>query len=305
MRVEWARYPFTEEAKRGFEKLQENSISEDILKTAADRVISGIKYKNIPRIAHISDKDIKNDIKSYILARIMISILGRKIDNYIEGEVMRALSYAQHYHQENHIFNQLGIKIAENRILLRDYLRLVAPYSKMKLTNRIVKDGWVEITRPERTVILKEAIKSEVSKGLPISNNLIPENIKSRVEPYIKYITDEIIVDMPNLGNQSKDIAPCIEQIINELRNGEKVSHIKRWVMAVFLVNRGWDTDRIVNIFANQPNFNERVTKYQIQHIKSKKYSMPSCATLKTQGVCIRNCKIKNPLQYRKSDQTS
>ncbi len=300
MRVEWARYPFISEAKEGVRREAGNEITEEIIERATNRVIQAIKHKRIQMISHLNSSDIEIDIKSYIIARIMVSLINRKLENYIEGETKRALEYAQHHGQENYLFQQLGVEIKENRVSLKDYLRIIGPFTKMKLANRIVKEGWVELTDPERGVLLKEAIRREISKGLPISANLIPEELKKRLEPYLKQIQDEIAIKFKEFKGGSKDIAPCIQVIIDKLRRGDKVSHIERWVMAVFLINRGWDLDRITNIFANQENFNERTTKYQLQHIKSKGYSMPSCATLKTQGVCIQNCGIKNPLQYRK-----
>jgi DNA primase large subunit len=206
-------------------------------------------------------------------------------------------------HDEKFLMKELGIEIgADMHIPLRDYLIFGSTFSIMLLSNRSVKGGQVKISPHEINVILKEAIRHKISDGLPIRESLINEDIKKRLKPSLMEILSEISLRSPALGRQSQDLAPCMERVIEELRSGGKVPHLKRWALAVFLVKRGWDIDKIVEVFSHAPNYDEKIVRYQLDHVRAKGYLMPSCRNLITQGICVAECGIKNPLQFRKEN---
>ncbi|MEM2739048.1 MAG: DNA primase regulatory subunit PriL, partial [Candidatus Bathyarchaeia archaeon] len=74
-----------------------------------------------------------------------------------------------------------------------------------------------------------------------------------------------------------------------------------------FLVNIGMPIENIIDLFRNSSDFNERLTRYQVEHIAGERgsrtrYKPPKCQTLQTHGLCIgRNetCKqMTHPLAY-------
>lgn len=63
----------------------------------------------------------------------------------------------------------------------------------------------------------------------------------------------------------------------------------------------------VVNLFRSSADFNERMTRYQVEHIAGDrgsrtKYKPPTCETLKTHGLCPgpdQLCRrIRHPLSY-------
>jgi len=101
------------------------------------------------------------------------------------------------------------------------------------------------------------------------------------------------------------DIAypPCIKTLINSLISGENLSHHQRFAVASFLVNIGANIDAVLDLFKRSPDFNERVARYQIEHIAglrgSKKRYLPyNCVTMRSLGLCVGDCGVKNPLTY-------
>ena len=77
--------------------------------------------------------------------------------------------------------------------------------------------------------------------------------------------------------------------------------------MTSFLINAGMNIDDIVKLFTSVTDFDEEFTRYQIEHIAGirggrTRYTPPTCATLRTHGVCIntdRICeRVKHPLSY-------
>ncbi|MEM1542218.1 MAG: hypothetical protein QW101_05200 [Ignisphaera sp.] len=96
---------------------------------------------------------------------------------------------------------------------------------------------------------------------------------------------------------------PCIRKLIEDITKGENLSHHQRFALATFLINMGINIDTIVRLFSYSPDFNERITRYQIEHLaglkgSKKKYLVYSCDTMKTLGMCKAECNIKNPLIY-------
>ena len=88
---------------------------------------------------------------------------------------------------------------------------------------------------------------------------------------------------------------------------GENVSHFANFALASFLINIGFDPNEIIKFYANRPDFNERIARYQVEHIAGlrgsrTKYMTPSCSTMRTNGLCVKNGElcgnIRNPLTY-------
>jgi DNA primase large subunit len=68
----------------------------------------------------------------------------------------------------------------------------------------------------------------------------------------------------------------------------------------------GKSVDEVVLMFENAPDFNERVTRYQVEHLagikgSGTKYSVPSCQKLRNENLCfaISECEnLVNPVQF-------
>jgi DNA primase large subunit len=88
--------------------------------------------------------------------------------------------------------------------------------------------------------------------------------------------------------------------LLDDLYQNKNLSHHARWSLAIYLHKIGKSKEEILNIFSNSPDFNLNITEYQVEYIISKDYSMPSCTTLKTYGLCITECGCFNPIKYIK-----
>jgi len=96
---------------------------------------------------------------------------------------------------------------------------------------------------------------------------------------------------------------PCISAIYAALKRGENLSHHQRFVLAAFLGSIGVDKEEIVDLFRSLPDFKEKITRYQVEHIlgergAGKKYLPYSCEKMKVLGLCVADCGVKNPLQF-------
>lgn len=101
----------------------------------------------------------------------------------------------------------------------------------------------------------------------------------------------------------SSSFPPCFDKLYNDLLSGKKLTHIGNYHLAVFLFNVGYAYEDIINIYKHAPNFDEKISSYQIKKIIEKQYSTGSCETLKSNDLCVSDCKVKHPLQLLKKQK--
>ena len=95
---------------------------------------------------------------------------------------------------------------------------------------------------------------------------------------------------------------PCIREILLAARRGEHLSHHQRFALATFLLNIGAEIDYVVDVFRSMPDFNERITRYQVEHLaglrgSGKKYRVYSCEKMRSLGLCKAECGTRTPVQ--------
>jgi len=192
-----------------------------------------------------------------------------------------------------------------------DYIKNIKNMNdlKWKLTNRYLKDGYVEITKNEATRLIEEEIQSKILKKTKNRKVEPPKALKEILET-IKRITMEKTVfetfDTPS-GSKVENMPPCIKKLLDGLSAGGRLSHLGRFTLTSFLVNTGATEEDVMTFFKSASDFDENKTKYQIEHISGRKggktkYKPPKCDTLKTHGLCFSPDEICNrivhPLTY-------
>lgn len=102
---------------------------------------------------------------------------------------------------------------------------------------------------------------------------------------------------------------PCIRQYMNEMKDGVNLPHLARLTLASFLHKVGMENKEIADLFKTAPDYDEKITLYQISHITGEisgtEYSPPKCTTLQTNHICYKGndplCNqewLKHPLWY-------
>ena len=139
---------------------------------------------------------------------------------------------------------------------------------------------------------------------------MLPESILQRVDNLSLKYTDHM--EKARLTMFPKEVIneafpPCIQMFYNSAKTGTHISHLGRFTLTSFLINVNMKPEEIVNLFRVSADFNERMTKYQVEHIAGERgsrthYTTPKCDTLKTHGVCTNPdslCRrIHHPLGY-------
>jgi DNA primase large subunit len=194
-----------------------------------------------------------------------------------------------------------------------DYIRNTTHLreGKWKLVNRLLSNGNVYLTRNEAARLLSEEVRRHVEKRLEEKDSpAFPPAITGIAEKIKKLSLEKIgQAEMEGFPKEMIQTAfpPCVDALYQAFTSGRHLSHVGRFTLTSFLVNVGMPPEKVIELFRNVSDFNERMTRYQVEHIAGEKgsrtrYVPPMCETLKTHGICINPdglCqKIHHPLNY-------
>lgn len=272
-------------------------------------------------------ENLDSEILSFVIAIILLKSAGiptlirrfslaeaRRAEKYLEQDLRskdeRKLDFPLKIIQD--LFSvKVTIQDDDFVIKVADYLRRAVHFHERewKLVNRKVENGLVFLTSHETVRLIRKELDAYINSKIQSTNTpSIPETFRERVADLVtlaKKFSDTFTV--------STEYPPCIKHAIEVLDRGENLPHSGRFMLATYLLAKGQTIDQIAPLFKNAPDYNERVTRYQIEHIagtsgKRTKYSCPSCDKLKSENLCfeIPECNgIINPVQFGKKRVTN
>ena len=334
-RADIAKYPFVSDAAEEIrrEDLDIESLDDPGLEKIVDRAVERIEeaLKNNPPKVSYREREEDIEIPSFPVAIILAAA---SENNYLKrryalAEAMRAYELLREEKREKFLevaraFNwrirsltdEVGGRRFDFAISFIDYLRNARSFheSGFKLVNRPLRRGEVFLTKREAARLLREEIRRRIESRLEAKvRSRLPESLLDRVEAlnrrYASSVEEGFFEELP--GRMSEDaLPPCIRELLSAAKDGRHISHLGRFTLTSFLLNIGVKPSEIVDIFRSSSDFNERMTRYQVEHIAGRrgsgtKYIPPSCETLKTHGLCPGSsdmCKgVNHPLAaYRR-----
>ena len=217
------------------------------------------------------------DIEDDVTFDFIVSKLGfEKIteDIYVDHEMLGAYEY---------------------RVPVTRYLKVIGDLlrdARWKLVNQLVHRGYVYVkSRGEVSRIVREVMKNLlIKKFQKVSPKDVPKDMPSyfwqAVEEVKKLLAEKApkhIVPVTVRG----EMPPCIIQIMAKIRTGEDVSHIENFAIASYMVNVGYSVDEVVDVFKDRSDFNEKIARYQVEHIAGMRgsrvrYRPPSCSKMES-----------------------
>jgi DNA primase large subunit len=305
-----AKYPFIPQAVEYVQNLElkitelDNQEYACILNRAEKRIEEAIVYAQIGQ----QDQNQEIEILSFPIAVMLVSATNDSFlkRRYALAEAKRAYNELKLESTEK-IFTITDIfrwKIQPTEqtmtnypVHFTDYLRNTAGFheDKWKLVNRMMQKGEVRLTKNEIARILAEEVRRHIEKKLEAKLDIeLPQTIVGCVEKLeqmfiirkgkirLEEMPKEVVVDA---------FPPCIRQLYNDSKAGRHLSHIGRFALTSFLIQIGMNSEDVVNLFRSSSDFNEKMSRYQVEHIaggrgSGTKYIPPRCDTLRTHGVC-------------------
>jgi DNA primase large subunit len=322
-RKELIRYPFLKEsqqlARRHVESLEEflaGATGALALERAKERVIAAISAKREFQDESASNLRPELEIASYALARVLVSCIGDRslIDRLARYEAERASFFLATERPDirRYVALSLGIDPDASAMPVTRYVELVPRMrdQRWRLINRDVRQGSVHLEPGETDELIRERIRVILVDQMPLR---VPSGICERLAPAATEISALLQQQILEQFGEVKEEAfpPCISALIAAITAGGNLTHMGRFAITSFLHTIGMTTTGIAEIFARAPDFDLEKTMYQVEHISGRggtEYTPPSCATMRTFGLCAnrdRDCeRVNHPLSYYRLRKT-
>ncbi len=324
---DFAKYPFLKQASKQIEELQFTIGSLSSEKSIFDRAQNRVEKAILEANTGSAVRDKRAEISSFAAALILV--IATK-NSWIKKRYALAVAKTAHAQllgeNKEKIFAiaqdfdwDIGEGIAgkDFRLGFGFYLKNAAHMhgSEWKLVNQIMDKGMVYLNKDKIVRLLQEEVKSRVEKRLDVPEiKNLPDELTSIAEELTKLAQEIIgqeIEEMPKVIAQAA-FPPCINALYADAAQSHHLSHIGRFTLTSFLVNIGMTPEGLNEMFKTFSDYNERLTRYQIEHIAGErgsgtKYTCPQCSVLQTHGVCKNRddlCRhIYHPLTYYKRKQ--
>jgi len=322
-----ARYPFLKETTDYVKKLDlkiEDAATPalaKILERAEDRVEEAILLNLVSRDLTNPEVEILSfpvavmlviaTENSFIVKRYALSEAEQALNDMQEEPPERILAIAQNFGWRLELNDEAEIPY-EFALHFTDYLRNTTHLrdKEWKLVNRPLSSGKVYLNKSTVTRLLKEEVRRYVEKRLTVEEQNFPPEIMAIAERLKKLTMEKIgkteLEGFPKIVVQAA-FPPCIRALYQAVSSGRHLSHVGRFTLTSFLINIGMSSESVIELFRNFSDFNERLTRYQVEHIAGERgsrtpYIPPMCETLQTHGVCTNPdeiCRIiRHPLTY-------
>ncbi|MEM2737973.1 MAG: DNA primase large subunit PriL [Candidatus Bathyarchaeia archaeon] len=327
-----AKYPFLKEAAEYVKTLDlniEDLVSPDfsqILNRAKERVEEAILYAIVTRKLQNEEIEILSFPTAIMLAAATENSFIKR--RYALAEAKQAYGDLKFESREKIVAVaknfQWNITLADSeeamapyefKLHFTDYLKNTANLheKKWKLVNRLLANGYVYLTKTETARLLSEEVRRHIEKRLEIGElPKLPQKIVGIAETLktltLEKVSKTEIEGIPKTINVDA-FPPCVAILYDAAQKGRHLSHMARFTLTTFLVNIGMPIENIIGLFGASSDFNERLTRYQVEHIAGERgsrtrYKPPNCETLKTHGICVNpveSCKaVRHPLGFYK-----
>lgn len=311
------KYPFSSSAGKIVkgENLSLDRVSNAVLERAKVFVEHSSRSKKYEFPVSRHEEILKNEVLAFPVAKIFLSFLKNPVlyKNFAEFFAESAFKSLEQEKTETvlDIASDLGVSFnLEEKPLLasvsvKEYLSVSFSQNFMRLVNQRVNRGRVYLNLQEFLHFLREKISAKIFSSLPVSLEGIPKSFKGNADSVLRKIS---FTQKKKFEEEFKGkivleaLPPCMQDIYARLEAGEKVNHVARYNIAVFMHSIGMPKEQIVQLYKHTPNWNERVTRYQVDKLFEKKYSPANCNTMRSYQLCIeegRLCPgIKHPRQY-------
>ena len=324
---EIVKYPFLAEAgkylsDKGF-SLEQFGTDPDlkrIVSMAFDRIQVAADGKIYNSNSSTNDSSLPMEVFSFLIAVILLKLTGmhtlirrfslaeaRRSERFLEKDLSNRKDKTKEHLALQILHDLFSITIQKQDddfiIPISNYLKHSINFHERewKLINRKVNSGHVYLTSHETVRLVRKEI------DLYISSKINSANTPTMIEGFQEYV-DKLRILAKKFEVkvvESSEHPPCIKHAIEVLEKGENLSHSGRFMLATFLLARGQQVEQIAPLFKNAPDYNEKVTLYQLNHLSGKnsttEYKCPSCEKLKSQDLCfaIPECdNIINPIQF-------
>jgi len=244
-----------------------------------------------PQRAWEDAKQLANNIVKYYNAAPFIKFSGRKgyhVDVFLRQTVVfnpdiHPLKFVKAVYRRLQEKILLGLSLSTlDRQVLGDIKRLErAPYSTHEVS------GWLcQPVDLDGRPLPPEACSVEECRRGGLPPKLLEHVIRElQGEEKWRALYRERSMAHINL-NKDKRIRPCIQAALNQPLHGG-AGHLMRLAIVREYQAAGYGVEQIIPLFQNQTDFDERKTRYYVEHAFQKRTPPFKCSTIKSLGFCL------------------
>jgi len=323
-----AKYPFLSEARQYI--LSQGIELEDLVGGAAlgrarergeRRVMEAVEQGEVQQTPLMGETDALAELFSYPIARMLVSCAGDGylVTRYALAEAVHASTQLSREDLDDVISaaRDLGIDAQAGgdgpTVHITDFLSYSAQMRspEWKLSNQDLRRGRALVSKDRLVRLCQQALQEKLEGELPLT---VTEQITKAFEAPVARVKELLEqkrkeIKPHEMGRVSfLRMPPCIKAYIRLVEQGKNIPHSARFALVAFLHAVGMGNDDIMAIFATSPDFNEHMTRYQVEHISGVTsgidYLPPECSTMKSYGICIEPDALcakpwmKHPLSY-------
>ena len=324
-----ARFPFLEIASQmaaenqvDIESLLSSDTFEEARKRGVERLEDTIRNSEVSYVPLMKEFDKLIEVMSYPYARMIVSCINDRFltKRYALSEAVRMNRLLGEEQQSvvRDIAEALGVRsILDDdglKMHFSDFLKFSTRIksTEWKLVNTEMRNGYVILSHERFDRVLQNALQDKIESELPLN---VPDEYVKFLQRDIDHVS-MLLAETKNKyapgysGELNKDhLPPCIRTLLANAQNGVNLPHSGRFAMVSFLHAIGMNSEQILGLFSQSPDFDESKSSYQIKHITGELngtdgYTPPECSTMKTNGICFEpdnlcgNEKVNHPLTY-------
>ena len=325
-----AKYPFLEEAGKYIRETHFNldDFDRSEFSHIIERAKKRIEYELIEGKVFTELEKYDIELFTFLVSLIIMKCIGidsavkkfslfeaMRVERFLISDLLREKDLTKKNLLLSKIFKelfQLNVILDEKKtnlfkMKISDYLKRSNEFNEVewKLINRAVYNGYVYLDGDETVRLIRSEIyKLMYNRIKDMSISQIPYQITVNANLITKKLY--FLSNTSNQSNQVKDLPPCIKKALELLHNNENLPHSARFMLATYMMAIGKSVDEVILLFQNAPDYNEKITRYQVEHLAGKKgsqtkYSVPTCSKLANENLCYatNDCKgITNPVQF-------
>jgi len=292
------------------------------IKSATD----GILYKSdIKDNETSSDATLPIEVFSFLIAIILLKLNGnntlirkfslaeaRRAEDYLKKDLKEMSDKVELTKKIIYSLSSITVEKTDKKdqffIPVYDYLVHSVHFheKEWKLINRHVEDGKVFLSSEKVARLVRSELSNFISKKILSANS--PSMVSGFKKPLEELTSLAKKYYVPTMV--STEYPPCIKHAIDVMEKGENLPHSGRFLLGTYLLGVGKSIEQIAPLFKNAPDYNEKITMYQLNHLNGSsgsgtEYKCPSCERVKSKDLCFAtsDCDgIINPLQFKKKN---
>ncbi|MDD9809950.1 MAG: DNA primase [Thaumarchaeota archaeon] len=333
-RADCARYPFLDNAgeyiaDKGYtiEAFGRDPDLVPFIELAMRRVeaaASGLVYSSDLDGGDTSERSVDREVFSFVVAAVLLRAAGARslVRRFALSESRRAERFLEKSLARESRERDVPARLLEGLFSVRvrradygygvpvaSYVRRSVNFHERewKLVNRDVHAGLVRLTAHQVVRLVRQELADHIAGR--IRQSPTPPDLPN-FAPHVARIRELSESLEPKYVEVTGEHPPCIKHAMEVLERGENLPHSGRFMLATFLLGRGWEVARIAPLFKGAPDYNEKTTLYQLNNISGAdggtRYSCPLCDKLETQGLCHRTAEcegIISPMQFGRRQQ--